>query len=235
MGFSCRKNTFFQAPIKLAQPFPAPELRAKKFTDTRIFLNLRVCGHGVSNLLLVFGKLSPLVEKEKPLPNWPWNPPASNINSKKRHSEHLQQSTVSSKLRLSSKLWRLKMLILQQNFGNGRNTVSGSTVSNTELSEFCGAHRVLGSGLSEFLSAYYLCVNANSPSLSQNSPSLPQNSVSSLLRNSTLETVFRPFPRTSCFVIPEAHGHKEAHCEGRYCRSVVPMGRRAAQDLDQGP
>ena len=27
VGFSCRKNAFFQAPIKLAQPFPAPELR----------------------------------------------------------------------------------------------------------------------------------------------------------------------------------------------------------------
>ena len=37
MAFSCRKNAFFQAPIKLAQPFPAPELRTKIFTDTRIF------------------------------------------------------------------------------------------------------------------------------------------------------------------------------------------------------
>ena len=28
MGFfSCRKSAFFQAPIKLAQPFPAPELQ----------------------------------------------------------------------------------------------------------------------------------------------------------------------------------------------------------------
>ena len=27
--FSCRKKTIFQAPIRLAQPFPAPELRAK--------------------------------------------------------------------------------------------------------------------------------------------------------------------------------------------------------------
>ena len=59
---------------------------------------------------------------------------------------------------------------------------------------FFWAHWVLGTELSEFLSAYYLCANANSPSFSQNSPSLPQNSVSSLLRNSTLETVFRPFP-----------------------------------------
>ena len=29
--FSCRKNAFFQAPIKLAQPFPAPELRTNNF------------------------------------------------------------------------------------------------------------------------------------------------------------------------------------------------------------
>ena len=82
-------------------------------------------------------------------------------------------------------------------FGNRPNTVSGSTVSNTELSEFFWPHRVPGSELSEFLSAYYLCARANSPSFSQNSPSLPQNSVSSLFRNSTLETVFRPFPRFS--------------------------------------
>ena len=37
MGLSCRKNAFFQAPIKLAQPFPGPESRTKNFTDTRIF------------------------------------------------------------------------------------------------------------------------------------------------------------------------------------------------------
>ena len=79
-------------------------------------------------------------------------------------------------------------------FGNGPNTVSGSTVSNTELSEFFGSHRVRGRELSEFLSAYYLCVKVNSPSFSWNSPSLLQNSVSSLFRNSTPETVFRPFP-----------------------------------------
>ena len=29
MGFSCRKSAFFQASIKLAQPFPAPELRTR--------------------------------------------------------------------------------------------------------------------------------------------------------------------------------------------------------------
>ena len=56
---------------------------------------------------------------------------------------------------------------------------------------FFSAHWVPGSELSEFLSAYYLCARANSPSFWQNSPSLPQNSVSSLFRNSTLETVFR--------------------------------------------
>ena len=38
MGFSCRKNAFFQAPIKLAQPFPAPELRTTKFYGHEIFL-----------------------------------------------------------------------------------------------------------------------------------------------------------------------------------------------------
>ena len=95
---------------------------------------------------------------------------------------------------LSQEFWSL--------FGNGANTVSESTVSNTKLSEFFGPHRLPGGKLSEFLSAYYLCAKANSPSFLQNSPSLPQNSVSSLLRNSTLETVFRPFPiYFSCFVL----------------------------------
>ena len=42
--------------------------------------------------------------------------------------------------------------------------------------------------------AYYLCPKANSLSFSQNSPSLLQDSVSSLSRNSPLETLFRPFP-----------------------------------------
>ena len=60
--------------------------------------------------------------------------------------------------------------------GNGPNTVSESMVSNTKLSEFFCPHRVPGRELIEFLSAYYLCDKANSPSFSQNSPSLPQNS-----------------------------------------------------------
>ena len=53
---------------------------------------------------------------------------------------------------------------LQESVENGPNTVSGSTVSNTELSEFFGAHWVPGSELSEFLSAYNLCAKTNSPS-----------------------------------------------------------------------
>ena len=60
--------------------------------------------------------------------------------------------------------------------GHGPNTVSESTVSNTELSEFFCPHRVSGRKLSEFLSAHYLCDKANSPSFSQNSPSLPPKS-----------------------------------------------------------
>ena len=57
-------------------------------------------------------------------------------------------------------------------FGDGLSTVSESTVSSTELSEFFRPHRVPGRELSEFLSAYYLCAKASS--FSQNSPSLPQ-------------------------------------------------------------
>ena len=64
--------------------------------------------------------------------------------------------------------------------------MSESTVSNTELSEFSGPHRGPGRELSEFLSAYDLCANANSPSLSQNSPSLGQNSVSPLFSETVL-------------------------------------------------
>ena len=80
-------------------------------------------------------------------------------------------------------------------FRNGPNTVSGSTVSNTELSEFFRAHRVPGSELSEFLSAYYLWAKGNSPSLPKGTHRVCP--VSSLFRNSTLETVFRPFPKNA--------------------------------------
>ena len=43
-------------------------------------------------------------------------------------------------------------------FGSRPNTVSGSTVSNTELSEFLAPHRVPWRELSEFLSAYFCVV-----------------------------------------------------------------------------
>ena len=48
--------------------------------------------------------------------------------------------------------------------------------------------------ISEFCSAYCLCAKASSPSFSSPSLEYRENSVSSLFRNSTLETVFRPFP-----------------------------------------
>ena len=63
--------------------------------------------------------------------------------------------------------------------GDGPNTVSESTVSNTRLSELFGPRRP-GRELSEFLSAYDLCAKATSLSSSQKSPSSLQNSVSSL-------------------------------------------------------
>ena len=62
-------------------------------------------------------------------------------------------------------------------------------------SVFVGSSSSSGGELSGFLPAYSLRVKANSPSFAQNSPSLLQNSASSHLRNSTLETVFRPFPK----------------------------------------
>ena len=67
----------------------------------------------------------------------------------------------------------MSLRIYRKRSGNGLTTVSESTASNTELSEFLGPHRVPGRELSEFLSAYYLCAKANSPSFAQNSPSLP--------------------------------------------------------------
>ena len=38
-GFSCRTDAFFQASIKLAQPFPAPELRTKTLRTRGFFWN----------------------------------------------------------------------------------------------------------------------------------------------------------------------------------------------------
>ena len=59
---------------------------------------------------------------------------------------------------------------------------------------FYCAHRVPGRELSEFLSAYHFFRESELTEFLQYSPRLPQNSLSSLFRNSTLETVFRPFP-----------------------------------------
>ena len=64
MGFSCRNNAFFQAPIKFAQAFPAPELRANSFTDTRIFQKKRKrqkCGY--FNSFSIFSALTTLGPK----------------------------------------------------------------------------------------------------------------------------------------------------------------------------
>ena len=54
---------------------------------------------------------------------------------------------------LSTVLWGYSAIGVPY-LGNGPNTVSESTVSNTELSEFFGSQQVLGRELSEFLSAY---------------------------------------------------------------------------------
>ena len=58
----------------------------------------------------------------------------------------------------------------------GRIRFRGSTVSNTELSEFFWGSLSFGER-TQWVPLSLLCVNSNSPSLSQNSPSLPQNSV----------------------------------------------------------
>ena len=86
--------------------------------------------------------------------------------------------------------------LVQKTIGDGPNTVSERVRLQTPNSvRFVRPHRVPGRELSELLSAYYLCAKTNSSNLTQNSPSLPQSLVSSLFQNSTLETVFHPFPR----------------------------------------
>ena len=64
-------------------------------------------------------------------------------------------------------------------FGHGPNTVSGSTVSSTDLSNFFGGSLSSRGKLSELLSTSYLCAKANSPSLSQNSRRRTQWALSS--------------------------------------------------------
>ena len=153
MGFSCRKNAFFQAH-KIDAHF-RPQNCGQKFYGHKDFSDVSRQSFG--------GPTKNLWDKSLAAPNFCFY--------------SLSQPTL-------TKLW------------DGRTTVSESTASNTELSEFFCPHRAPGRELSELLSAYYLCANANSPSSSQNSPSSPQNSVSvrSIFQNSTLETAFRPFP-----------------------------------------
>ena len=77
--------------------------------------------------------------------------------------------------------------------GNGPSTVSESTVPNTELSEFFAPHRVPGRELSELL--WYIGVPERAHRVFRRTHRVCSKtqwgSVSSLLRNSTLETVFR--------------------------------------------
>ena len=85
---------------------------------------------------------------------------------------------------------QINSVMISATIGDGPNTVSESTVSNTELSEFFCPHRVPGGELSKFLLAYYLCAKANSPSLPQNSVRLSEFfSPKQYSRNS-----IRPFP-----------------------------------------
>ena len=79
-----------------------------------------------------------------------------------------------------------------------------------------------GRELSEFLSAFYLSAQANSLSFSQNSPSLRQNSISAIceIRNSTLETVFRPFPRSVLYLV---HGNLHLIVKREFKESSLAM------------
>ena len=100
-------------------------------------------------------------------------------------------------------------------FGNGPNTVSESMVSKHRTQWFFHSHRLPGRELSEFLSAYYVCAKANSPSLSQNSSSLAKNPVSPIFQNSTLETVFCPFPKSRARTNRELRGWQRRGCLDR--------------------
>ena len=100
--------------------------------------------------------------------------------------------------------------------GNGPKTVSESSEHGFKhrAQWVFWPHRGPGRELSEFLSAYYLCAKTNSPSFPRKSPSLPQNSVSSLFRNSTLEKVFRPFPKNVwSFLLTLKSSYFGGYCE----------------------
>ena len=87
---------------------------------------------------------------------------------------------------------------------NEPNTVSGSTVSNTELSEFLGLTEFRGAS-SVSSSQPIICVPKRTHRVFRRThrvrPKTQWGSVSSLLRNSTLETVFRPFPNSPTTLI----------------------------------
>ena len=86
----------------------------------------------------------------------------------------------------------------QKNVGDGPNTVSESTVSNTELSEFFALTEFRAEN-SVSSSQPIICVPKRTHRVFRRThrvcPNTQRGSVSSLLRNSTLETVFHPFPR----------------------------------------
>ena len=83
-------------------------------------------------------------------------------------------------------------------FGDGPNTVSETTVQRTSsvssfaLTEFRGENSVSSS-------QPIICVTMRTHRVH---PEILWGSVSSLLRNSTLETVFRPFPNIRCRRLP---------------------------------
>ena len=117
--------------------------------------------------------------------------------------------------------------------GNGPNTVSESTVSNTELSEFFGPHRVPGRELSELLSAYYLCAKTNSPSffaeLTEFAPKLSEFfSPKQYSRNS----IPLPFPRKECPHCGLA-GDRDV-CERKTRRSAIAFLVLSGRSLPHG-
>ena len=59
-GFPAERTQFFQAPIRLAQPFPAPESRANIFMDTRIFVRQTPRKQKHQGIIIICGKITNL-------------------------------------------------------------------------------------------------------------------------------------------------------------------------------
>ena len=78
-----------------------------------------------------------------------------------------------------------------------------------------------GRELSEFLSVSFGVSKSEPHQVFQNSPMLPQNSVSSLFRNSTLETAFDPFPIMGRFPASKSLGQLPPVRKGSF-RSSPP-------------